>query len=83
MFKTLRGRLIAIALIVGVAGWQLYSHKSETGEWLKLGLDLQGGMHLVLEVDDPDSTMTAGTPGPSSSGPISRPCDAPSPITSK
>lgn len=59
MFKTLRSRLIAIALIVGVAGWQLYSHKQETGEWLKLGLDLQGGMHLVLEVDDPDSTMTA------------------------
>jgi preprotein translocase subunit SecD len=24
------------------------------GSWLKLGLDLQGGMHLVLEVDDPD-----------------------------
>ncbi|MBT8488841.1 MAG: protein translocase subunit SecD [Gemmatimonadetes bacterium] len=59
MFKTLRGRLIAIAVIIGVAGWQLYSHKTETGEWLKLGLDLQGGMHLVLEVDDPDSTMTA------------------------
>lgn len=59
MFKTLRGRLIAIAVVIGVAAWQLYSHKSETGEWLKLGLDLQGGMHLVLEVDDPDSTMTA------------------------
>ena len=58
MFKTLRSRLITIALIVGVAGWQLYAHKQETGEWLKLGLDLQGGMHLVLEVDDPDSTMT-------------------------
>lgn len=59
MFKTLRGRLIAIAVVIGVAGWQLYSHKTETGEFLKLGLDLQGGMHLVLEVDDPDSTMTA------------------------
>ena len=58
MFKTLRGRLITIAIIVGMAGWQLYSHKTETGEWLKLGLDLQGGMHLVLEVDDPDGTMT-------------------------
>jgi preprotein translocase subunit SecD len=26
---------------------------------IKLGLDLQGGMHLVLEVYDPDGTMTA------------------------
>jgi len=58
MFKTLRGRLIAIALIVGVAGWQLYAHQARTGDWLKLGLDLRGGMHLVLEVDDPDGTMT-------------------------
>ena len=52
MFKTVRGRIIAILLIIGVAGWQLYSRG------LKLGLDLQGGMHLVLEVDDPDGTMT-------------------------
>jgi protein-export membrane protein SecD len=59
MFKTLRGRLITIALVVGMAVWQLYSHKSETGSWLKLGLDLQGGMHLVLEVDDPEGTMTS------------------------
>jgi preprotein translocase subunit SecD len=53
MFKTVRGRLITIGLIVIVAGWQLWSHG------LKLGLDLQGGMHLVLEVDDPEGTMTA------------------------
>lgn len=52
MFKTVRGRIIAILLIMGVAGWQLYSRG------LKLGLDLQGGMHIVLEVDDPDGTMT-------------------------
>jgi preprotein translocase subunit SecD len=59
MFKTLRGRLILIAIVVGMAIWQLVAHKSETGEWLKLGLDLQGGMHLVLEVDDPEGTMTS------------------------
>jgi preprotein translocase subunit SecD len=59
MFNSLRTRLIVIALAVAVAGWQLYSHKSQTGDWLKLGLDLQGGMHLVLEVDDPEGTMTA------------------------
>lgn len=59
MFKTLRGRLITIVLVLAMAIWQLYAHKSETGQWLKLGLDLQGGMHLVLEVDDPDGTMTS------------------------
>ena len=58
MFKTLRGRLITIAILVGVAGWQPYAHKARTGDWLKLGLDLRGGMHLVLEVDDPDGVMT-------------------------
>ena len=58
MFKTVQGRLIVISILVAIAGWQLYSHKSDTGSWLKLGLDLQGGMHLILEVDDPDGTMT-------------------------
>ena len=59
MFKSVRSRLIAVALVVIAFGWQLYAHKQRTGDWLKLGLDLQGGMHLVLEVDDPDGTMTA------------------------
>ena len=45
--------MATILIIVAVAGWQLYNNG------LKLGLDLQGGMHLVLEVDDPDGTMTA------------------------
>jgi preprotein translocase subunit SecD len=53
MFKTLRSRLVLIALVIMMSGWQLYSNG------LKLGLDLQGGMHLALEVDDPDGTMTA------------------------
>ncbi|MEQ9397958.1 MAG: protein translocase subunit SecD [Longimicrobiales bacterium] len=53
MFKTVRGRIIAILIVLVGAGWQLYS------KGLKLGLDLQGGMHLVLEVDDPDGTLTA------------------------
>jgi preprotein translocase subunit SecD len=59
MFKTVRGRLVTLLLMVLSAGWLLSSHHEETGDWLKLGLDLQGGMHLVLEVDDPEGTMTA------------------------
>src|SRR5688572_12667434 len=58
MFTSLRGRIITIGLIVAIAVWQLFAHRSATGDWLKLGLDLQGGMHLVLEVDDPEGTMT-------------------------
>jgi preprotein translocase subunit SecD len=58
MFTSLRGRIITIVLIVVIAIWQLFAHRSATGDWLKLGLDLQGGMHLVLEVDDPEGTMT-------------------------
>lgn len=50
MFKSLRGRLIAIAAVLVVAGWQLYS------EGLKFGLDLQGGMHLVLMIDEEEGS---------------------------
>ncbi|HCR04031.1 MAG TPA: hypothetical protein DIU18_02445, partial [Gemmatimonadetes bacterium] len=52
MLSSLRGRLALILVVVAISGWQLYS------DGLKQGLDLQGGMHLVLEVDDPDSTLT-------------------------
>ena len=52
MFKTPKSRLITIVLLTALFGWLLYSNG------LKLGLDLQGGMHLVLEVDDPEGTMT-------------------------
>ena len=69
MFKTIRGRLITILILIGTAVGFLYDHyQTSCGEGapascvkrpLKLGLDLQGGMHLVLEVDDPDGTMSA------------------------
>jgi len=52
MFKTIRGRVIAIVLVCAAAGYQLWS------QGLSLGLDLQGGIHLALEVDDPDGTLT-------------------------
>ena len=52
MFKSVRSRIIIIALILMGSGYQLYD------KGLKLGLDLQGGMHIVLEVDDPDGTLT-------------------------
>ncbi len=52
MLKSFRGRLIVILTVLGVAVYYYVDRG------LKLGLDLQGGMHLVLEIDDPDETLT-------------------------
>jgi preprotein translocase subunit SecD len=53
MFTSLRGRIIVILALVGASIGYLVTNQ------IKLGLDLQGGMHLVLEVDDPEGTMTS------------------------
>jgi preprotein translocase subunit SecD len=70
MLGSLKGRIFVIAAVLALAGWYMYSNYSgcmqereRTGSSrvcspIKLGLDLQGGMHLVLEVDDRDETMT-------------------------
>ena len=52
MLKTFRGRAVVILAALGLSAFYL----STRG--LKQGLDLQGGMHLVLEVDDPEATLT-------------------------
>ena len=62
----LKYRLIAIALLILASAWALYPRTvvervKRNGVFvldtvqrvpLKLGLDLQGGMHLTLEVDE-------------------------------
>ncbi len=53
MFTSLRARIIVIVTMVGISIGYLVTNQ------IKLGLDLQGGMHLALEVDDPEGTMTA------------------------
>ncbi|MDH5590851.1 MAG: hypothetical protein OEZ37_12455, partial [Gemmatimonadota bacterium] len=57
MFNTLKSRLAVIAFTMVIAAGQLYTNYRDTGSALKLGLDLQGGMHLVVEVDDPDGPL--------------------------
>jgi protein-export membrane protein SecD len=52
MFGTLKGRLLVIVAVVIAAAAVLYVNR------ITLGLDLQGGMYLALEVQDPDDTMT-------------------------
>lgn len=58
MFKSVRGRLLTTLLVTLMAAWQLWVGYRDTGSPVKLGLDLQGGMHLVLEIDDSLGTMT-------------------------
>ncbi len=52
MFKSVRGRVVTILVMVGISIFYLVNNS------IKLGLDLQGGMHLVLEVDDPQGLMS-------------------------
>ncbi len=66
MFGSVRWRLIWIAVLVAICGFALVPETvvdEVTGEservWpLKLGLDLQGGMHLAVEIYDPEGTLT-------------------------
>ncbi len=70
MLGSLKGRIFVIVAVLALAGWYMYNNyntcaqeRDRTGSArvcspIKLGLDLQGGMHLVLEVDDPEGTMT-------------------------
>lgn len=53
MLKSLRGRIILILAVLAGSIFYLAT------QGLKQGLDLQGGMHLVLEIDDPEGTLTA------------------------
>jgi preprotein translocase subunit SecD len=52
MLNTLRGRVAVIIAALAIAIGYLYSNG------IKYGLDLQGGIHLALEVNDPDGTLT-------------------------
>jgi len=70
MLGSLKGRVFVIMTVLAIAGWYMYSNYSTCVEErertassrvcspIKLGLDLQGGMHLVLEVEDREGTMT-------------------------
>lgn len=59
MFDTLKARFALIAALALLSGWFLFRHYSETQSIVTLGLDLQGGTHLALEIADPDGTLSA------------------------
>ncbi len=66
MFETIKARLILIAALIGISLWALYPEKVETrhaladggvrvdtsNQYIKLGLDLRGGIHMALELDE-------------------------------
>lgn len=59
--RTIRNRLLVILGLIIVSVYALIPKTGPTGEKvpsINLGLDLQGGMHLAVEVDDPDGTIT-------------------------
>jgi preprotein translocase subunit SecD len=49
--KDIRWRLILIAAVIGLSIWSFYP----PGQKIKLGLDLKGGVHLVLRVHTDDA----------------------------
>lgn len=54
MKKNLRWKVILVLIVIGLALYFAYP----PGEKIHLGLDLKGGMHLVLEVQTDDSIRT-------------------------
>ncbi len=60
MFSGLRGRFLVIGVVSLICVWALAGPllKGDGRSPLRLGLDLQGGTHLVLQVEDPEGTMT-------------------------
>jgi len=59
--RNIRNRLLVILGLIIVSVYALVPKTGPTGEKvpaINLGLDLQGGMHLAVEIDDPDNTLT-------------------------
>jgi preprotein translocase subunit SecD len=66
MLETIKARLILIAALIGISLWALYPEKVEnrrtdengrvvvdtSNQYIKLGLDLRGGIHMALELDE-------------------------------
>jgi preprotein translocase subunit SecD len=62
MLSTIKGRIVLIGALLLVCVWALVPKHGPDGKEISpinLGLDLQGGMHLAVEIDDPNHTMDA------------------------
>ncbi|MGD8866878.1 MAG: protein translocase subunit SecD [Gemmatimonadales bacterium] len=59
MFSGIRGRLLVIGVVCLICVWALAAPLLRGDRPLNLGLDLQGGTHLVLQVEDPEGAMSS------------------------
>jgi len=62
MLSTIKGRLVVIGALLLLCVWGLVPKTGPEGNKvspINLGLDLQGGMHIAVEVADSAGTMTA------------------------
>ncbi|MBA4156886.1 MAG: protein translocase subunit SecD [Gemmatimonadetes bacterium] len=59
MFNNLKARFALIAALALLSGWFLYQNYEHRNSIVTLGLDLQGGTHLALEIADPEGVMPA------------------------
>jgi len=72
MLKNLKWKALLVTIVVGMALWVVYppfdvhdkSGKVTENGKINLGLDLQGGMHLVLEVDTTGLTQEESKDAP-------------------
>jgi preprotein translocase subunit SecD len=58
MFSGIRGRLLTIGAVCLMCLWALLTPMAKGERPLNLGLDLEGGTHLVLQVEDPEGAMS-------------------------
>jgi preprotein translocase subunit SecD len=59
--RAIRNRFLIIIGLLAMCIWSLVPKEGPDGQKIpaiNLGLDLQGGMHLAVEIDDPDGTLT-------------------------
>jgi preprotein translocase subunit SecD len=59
MFEKTPFRLGLILLLAAFSGFMLYRNYQQKSQIVTLGLDLQGGVHLALEVDETNRQFTA------------------------
>ena len=56
MNKNLRWKALAIVAVIALAAWMIYPIDKK----IRLGLDLKGGVHLVLRVQTDDALAVWG-----------------------
>jgi protein-export membrane protein SecD len=59
MFNSLKARFAIILVVVLLATWAMFRNYQEREQIVVLGLDLRGGTHMALEINDPTGALGA------------------------